>query len=268
MTQISGAVLFAPAGRAEIIPKASRADAVILDLEDGAGDVDREVAYQNIINCGLDPARTIVRVVGPQSPHFAADINMVKTSQFQLVMIPKLQAELPDIAGLDIIAMIETPLAVANIAKIASDPRVVGLFWGAEDLTTLMGGTHSRFQADEPNEGYRDTMRLSRALMHIHAAANGKFSIDAIHADFHDDEGLYTEALDAARSGFAATACIHPRQVDIVRRAYRPEPQQLEWARRVVEKAAQYPGAFQLDGQMIDAPLVAQAERIISRQPV
>lgn len=268
MTQISGALLFAPAGRAEIIPKAARADMVILDLEDGAGDINRETAYENIIGSGLDPARAIVRIVGPESPHFAADVAMVQASQFNLVMLPKVQGDLPEeLTGLDIIAMIETPAAVVNIAKIASDPKVIGLFWGAEDLTTFMGGTYSRFQTDEPNAGYRDAIRLTRALTLIHAAANGKFAIDAIHADFHDDEGLYVEALDAARSGFAATACIHPRQVDIVRRAYLPESAQLEWAQRVVAAAAQHPGAFQLDGQMIDAPLVAQAEKIISRQP-
>lgn len=107
------------------------------------------------------------------------------------------------------------------------------MFWGAEDLTHLLGGTHSRFLGDESNEGsYRDTMRLTRALMHLHAAANGKFTIDAIHADFHDEEGLYLEAVDAARTGFAGTACIHPKQIEIVRRAYRPEANQLSGRRK------------------------------------
>ena len=77
---------------------------------------------------------------------------------------------------------------------------------------------------------------------------------------------MFTEAADAARSGFAASACIHPKQVDIVRRAYTPEPAQAEWARRVVAEAKRHPGAFQLDGEMIDAPLIAQAQRILGNQ--
>ncbi|ANE03506.1 HpcH/HpaI aldolase/citrate lyase family protein [Corynebacterium crudilactis] len=264
------AILFAPAGRAEIIPKAAqRADMVIVDLEDGAGDVDRELAYKNIRESGLDPQRTIVRVVGPSDPNFCADVEMVKSTPFTLVMVPKVLDSVPEILdGLDIIAMIETPQAVINIPQIAADPKVVGMFWGAEDLTHLLGGTHSRFLKDETKEGsYRDTMRLTRALMHIHAAANGKFTIDAIHADFHDEAGLYGEAVDAAHMGFAGTACIHPKQVDTVRRAYQPESAQLEWAQRVVEEAKNHPGAFKLDGQMIDAPLISQAQMIISRQP-
>lgn len=264
------AILFAPAGRAEIIPKAaSRADMVILDLEDGAGDVDRDLAYENIRDCGLDPRTTIVRVVGPEDPDFARDVAFVRETPYTLVMVPKVRDHLPaELEGLQIIAMVETPQAVLNISALAADPKVVGMFWGAEDLTHLLGGTDSRFLADEPDTGsYRDTMRLSRALMHIHAAANGKFSIDAIHADFHDDGGQFREAVDAARSGFAGTACIHPKQIETVRRAYRPEPAQLDWARRVVAEAEQHPGAFKLDGQMIDAPLISQARMIIGRQP-
>ena len=60
------AILFAPAGRPDIIPKAAaKADMVILDLEDGAGDIDRDQAYRNIRAANLDPQATIVRIVGP-----------------------------------------------------------------------------------------------------------------------------------------------------------------------------------------------------------
>jgi len=175
------------------------------------------------------------------------------------------------VAALDeVIAADPLPQAVVGIQGIAEHPDVVGLFWGAEDLTVLLGGTHSRFMPDEgaPDNRpgpYRDTMRLTRALMHIHAAAAGKFTIDAVHADFHDQQGMFEEAVDAARSGFAGSACIHPKQVETVRRAYRPEPAQVEWALRVVDESQHYPGAFKLDGEMVDAPLIAQAHRVLAR---
>ncbi|MCS4490027.1 CoA ester lyase [Corynebacterium sp. ES2794-CONJ1] len=262
------AILFAPAGRVDIIPKAARiADMVILDLEDGAGDIDRDLAYENIRACGLDPASTIVRTIGPDSQFFEQDVAFVKTTPYSTVIVPKIGSNIPAVLeGLDVIAMIETPQAVVNLPAIAAHPSIVGLLWGAEDLTVQLGGTHSRRGPDEvyPHT-YRDTMRLTRAMMHMQAAAHGKISIDAVYGDFTDDEGLRAEATDAARSGFAASACIHPRQVEVIRKAYAPEPSHYQWAEKVVAKAANYPGAFQLDGEMIDAPLIQQAHRIIAR---
>jgi len=244
---------------------------VILDLEDGAGDAERDVARNNIAQASLDPSRVIVRVCGPDDPGFKEDVEMVRSTPYSLVMVPKVYTDIPkELEGLHVIAMIETPQAVVGIQGIAEHPDVVGLFWGAEDLTVLLGGTHSRFMPDEgaPDNRpgpYRDTMRLTRALMHIHAAAAGKFTIDAVHADFHDQQGMFEEAVDAARSGFAGSACIHPKQVETVRRAYRPEPAQVEWALRVVDESQHYPGAFKLDGEMVDAPLIAQAHRVLAR---
>ncbi|MDU0478159.1 CoA ester lyase [Staphylococcus chromogenes] len=266
------AILFAPANRAEIIPKAAaQADVVILDLEDGAGDMDRPQAYENIRSCGLDPATTIVRVTGPRSPHFHDDVAFVRTTPYDLVMVPKVYAEIPaELSGYKLIAMIETPDAIAALPQLAAHEDVVGFFWGAEDLTVLLGGTHSRFQVDEGAPAsrpgpYRAVISHARSQMHIHASVHGKFVIDAVHADFHDEEGLFLEAADAARSGFIGFACIHPRQLATVRRAFAPDAEQLEWARKVLAEAPKFPGAFKLEGEMVDAPLISQAKRVVSR---
>ena len=262
------ALLFAPAHRADLIPKAhARADTVIVDLEDGAGSGDHAALRDALRGAELDPERTILRTVGPASPYFRDDVALARELGVGTIMVPKVGAELPaGLEGLDVIAMIETPQALANIVGIVSRAEVVGLFWGAEDLITLLGGTHSRRQADEAGAGrYRDVIRHARAQVLIHAAAAGKYAIDAIHADFRDSDGQFAEALDAARSGFLGTACIHPAQVEAVRRAYRPEAGQISWARAVVAGAAEHTGAFQVDGMMIDAPLVSQAERILRR---
>ncbi|MDO5513080.1 CoA ester lyase [Corynebacterium sp.] len=262
------ALLFAPAHRPELIPKAyARADTVIVDLEDGAGAGEDAALRTAVRAADLDVGRTILRTVGPESPSFRDDVALARELGLHTIMIPKVGAALPEgLQGLDVIAMIETPQALVNIASIVGREEVVGLFWGAEDLITLLGGTHSRRQPDEANAGdYRDVIRQARSQVLIHAAAAGKFAVDAIHADFRDDAGQFAEALDAARSGFAGTACIHPAQVDTVRRAYRPEAEQVEWAQAVVDGATRHSGAFQVDGMMIDAPLIAQAKRILSR---
>jgi citrate lyase subunit beta / citryl-CoA lyase len=267
---VGPALLFAPAHRPELITKAfDRADTVILDLEDGAGTGDRDAMRDNIRGAQLDLARTILRTTGPDSEGFTGDVALARELGIGTVMVPKIREQVP--AGLErlrVIAMVETPQALVNIREIVTHEAVVGLFWGAEDLIALLGGTHSRRQADESETGvYRDVIRHARAQVLVHAAAAGKFAVDAIHADFRDAEGQIAEALDAARSGFLGTACIHPAQVAAVREAFRTEPGQVEWAQQVVDGARRNSGAFQVDGVMIDAPLVSQAERILSRQP-
>ena len=262
------ALLFAPAHRAELIPKAyQRADMVIIDLEDGAGDGDRVAMHRTIRDTPLQPGRTILRTCAPDHPGFADDVALAREQQVAMVMVPKLREHIPtELVGLKVIAMVETPQAVTGIAALTGHPDVVGLFWGAEDLITLLGGTHSRFQDDEDTPGaYRDVIRLARGQVLLQAAADGKFAIDAIHADFRDEQGQRREAVDAARSGFAATACIHPAQVMTVRKAYRPDTRQRQWAEQVVAAAEGTDGAFQVEGMMIDAPLVAQARRILAR---
>ncbi|WKD61667.1 Citrate lyase subunit beta-like protein [Corynebacterium ciconiae DSM 44920] len=264
------ALLFAPVNRPEIIPKAAaRADMVILDLEDGAGSVDRDTAYATIREARLDPARTFVRVVGPHDEHHEEDLRLVAETEYRSVIIPKLTEPLPDtplLEGLDIVPIIEHPQAVSHIAEIARDERVVGLYWGADDFTLALNGASSRQQADEPQPGrYRAPVEFLRTQTLIHAAAAGKFAIDAVYQDFTDLDGLYLEALDSARMGFAAYPCIHPSQVDTVRRAFNPSEEQLEWARRIAAESQQHPGAFRLDGEMVDTPLIALAHRLLER---
>lgn len=262
------AILFAPANRAEIIPKAAaRADMVILDLEDGAGDVDRDVAYRNICQAHLDPERTFVRIVGPQDPEHKRDIDFLKTTEYTKVIVPKVGERLPGgLEGYEVVPIIETPAAVLNIAHIVAEDNVVGLYWGADDLTIALGGLYSRRKADEPGSGsYRQPMEYARTMTLLHAAAAGKFAMDAVYQDFSDEQGLFAEALDSARMGFSLFPCIHPRQVPIVRKAFAPSDEQLQWARSIAEESARHPGAFKLNGEMVDAPLITLAGRLLER---
>lgn len=275
------ALLFAPADRPDRFAKAAeRSDCVIVDLEDGAALGGHDAARRNVLDNPLDPARTILRITGPDAPTFAGDVELARQSPYDVVMVPKVRDRIPaELAGLKVIAMIETPQAILNIGEIAAHPDVVGMFWGAEDLAAELGGTSSRITADEagaagiPGESdggaalrpYRAPQQLARTLMAIHAAANGIAAIDAVHVDFRDETGQYLEALDAAGSGFAGTACIHPAMVAAVRRAYRPSDEELDRARRILARADDNVGAFQLDGEMIDAPVVRQAAIIVAR---
>ncbi len=265
------AILFVPADRPDRFAKAaSAADMVILDLEDGCRPENRAAARIAISECDLDPATTIVRVNPPGTPEFAADMEMVRTTAFRQLMCPKAEgaasmeafaAELPDA---QVIALAETALGVMRAEETAASESCVALFWGAEDLLASMGGVSSRF-ADGV---YRDVPRFARAQVHLAAAAHGKAMLDAVFMDIQDSVGLQSEATDAAALGFAGSVCIHPLQVPVIRAAYAPAAEQVQWAEGLLAAAADNQGAFRYQGRMVDEPLFRQAQSILNRARV
>jgi citrate lyase subunit beta/citryl-CoA lyase len=124
-----------------------------------------------------------------------------------------------------------------------------------------LGGTSSR----RPDGTYRDVAAHARSATLLAAGAYGKAAIDAVHLDIGDAAGLEAEARDAAASGFVATACIHPSQVDVVRAAYQPTDDEVRWARAVLAAAVGEHGAFRLDGRLVDGPVLKHARQVLSR---
>jgi citrate lyase subunit beta/citryl-CoA lyase len=256
------ALLFCPADRPDRFGTAAeRADGVILDLEDAVAPHRKAAARDALLSHPLDPATTIVRVNAWGSPYFADDIVALAHTGYRTVMVAKTESA-EQVSGLEryaIVALVETAAGVVRAAEIAAVDHVVAVMWGAEDLVASLGGSSSRL----PDGGYRDVARHARSTVLIAAAAGGAAAIDAVHLDISDVDGLAAEATDAAAVGFAATACIHPAQVETIRRCYAPRPDELDWARRVVAAAEGNRGVFALDGRMVDAPVVRHAERLL-----
>jgi citrate lyase subunit beta/citryl-CoA lyase len=262
------ALLFCPADRPDRYAKAlAAADAVILDLEDGVGADGRDVARAALVAADLDPARVIVRVNAAGTPDHAADIAALRETGYRLIMLAKTEtrAQLDGLGGeWRIVALCETPLGVVNAAGIAAAPNVTAVMWGAEDLIASMRGRTSRF----PDGRYRDVAVHARSAVLLAASAFGKPAIDSVYVNISDLDGLAAESEDAAASGFTLKACIHPSQVAVVRTAFQADEAQVAWARRVLATAhgagARDKGAIRVDGQMIDAPLIRQAEAILA----
>jgi citrate lyase subunit beta/citryl-CoA lyase len=129
--------------------------------------------------------------------------------------------------------------------------------WGAEDLIVSLGGRSSRRE----DGSYLDIALHARSSVLIAAGAVGKSALDSVYLAIDDESGLEVEARDAATSGFTGKACIHPHQAAIVRRAFKPSPEQVAWARRVIESVADS-GVSLVDGHMVDEPLLRQAHSI------
>ena len=259
---IGPALLFCPADRPDRYHKAlAAADTIIVDLEDAVAPHRKANARQMLLEHPLDPERVIVRVNPVATSDFGADLRAVKQSAYRSVMLAKTEnpSDLDLVDGFDVIALCETARGVLEAGAIAAHPSVTGLMWGAEDLIASLGGQSSRF----PSGAYRDVSLHARSTVLLAARAQLKDAIDSVWLDIPNLDGLAAEASDAVASGFVAKACIHPSHAPIIRDAYAPTAAQVAWAERVTAAAAEG-GVVQLDGQMLDAPLLRQAERVVA----
>jgi citrate lyase subunit beta/citryl-CoA lyase len=277
MTFVMGpALLFCPADRPERYQKAAtRADAVILDLEDAVAPADKQRARGAILaqlgaagdEPELDPSRTIIRVNPAGTEEFEKDLHCLAHTPYRTVMLAKAEsaAQLEALAGYQVIALCETAAGVLNVTAIAAAPNVVALMWGAEDLLASLGGSSSR----KDDGGYRAVALHARSSVLLAARALGKEAVDAVYTNIPDLPGLSAEAADAVASGFSSKACIHPSQAAVVRAAYAPSDAEVAAAGALLQAAAAAgQGVFQYNGQMIDGPILKHAEAVIRRAGV
>ncbi len=156
--------------------------------------------------------------------------------------------------------LIETAMGVENAFAIASScKRVCALFLGAEDLTADL-------QCKRTKEGRE--IEYARQRLVVAARAAGVDVYDTPFTDVNDDEGIVTDARLAKALGFTGKASISPRHVDVINEVFSPTLAEIEYAYEVVEAIhvakEMGKGAVSLRGKMIDAPIVARAERTIA----
>jgi len=258
--------LFCPADRPERFEKAAAAaDVVILDLEDGVAAKDRPAARAALVGTRLDPSRTVVRINPAGTPDHGDDLAAVAATDYTTVMLAKTETpeQIVTLAPLDVIALVETPLGALAVADLARVDNVYAVMWGAEDLFAALGGTTNRW----PDGGYRDAALHVRSQSLLAAKAFGRLALDSVYLDIKDLDGLRAESDDAVAVGFDAKVAIHPTQVAVIRAAYTPTQEQVDWAREVLEAARTQRGVFQLGGLMVDAPVLRRAERIVALAP-
>ena len=132
-------------------------------------------------------------------------------------------------------------------------PNVLALAFGPYDLAAELGGS------SDP-----DVMDVHRARMLVAARAAQRWAIDGPSREYGDAAIPTRDAERARRMGYDGKLLIHPTQIAPVRAAFTPSPDEVAYARRVVEAAALSNPAV-LDGTMIDPPIEAAAYRILRR---
>ncbi|QDX41366.1 CoA ester lyase [Salarchaeum sp. JOR-1] len=271
-------LLFTPGDRPEMMRKApeSGSDVVVFDLEDAVAPDEKDVARATVSDVltapGFHPdCEVCVRV---NSIGVAADDDVAALESaddhVDSVMLPKV-ADADDVRTLgrlldehgvdaDVIALVESAAGVLNAQEIAAADAATAVAFGAEDLSADIGATRT----DEGTE-----VLHAREHVVLAAAAAGVDAIDTVYTDIDDADGMREETAFAAGLGYDGKLAIHPAQIEPIHDAFRPDPDDVEWAERVLaaksEADAEGRGVFRVDGEMVDAPLVAQAERIVAR---
>jgi citrate lyase subunit beta/citryl-CoA lyase len=273
-------LLFVPGDRPDRVQRgaACGADALILDLEDAVAIEAKAEARTHVVaslNQRPRPIPYFVRVNALSSRFLDEDLRAIADCFPDGIVLPKAEgvASISELIqrmqtlGLSCPVLpiaTETAAAIFHLGEYATVAgNLVGLTWGVEDLSSAIGAESAR-DADQRFTAPFEAVR-SLALFAAHAAAVP--AIETVFPEFRDLDGLATYAQRAARDGFTGMLAIHPTQIPAIQAAFTPSPALIERSRRIVAAFAKHPGAgvLQIDGAMVDAPHLKQAQRVLSR---
>jgi citrate lyase subunit beta/citryl-CoA lyase len=254
------AFLFVPGDRPARFAKAadSGADIVILDLEDSVAPAAKAAALGHVVAWLAAGHSALVRINGLGTPTHDDEVAALRQAAAG-IMLPKaenahiVESLVAAFEGVPVVLLIETALGIENAYETCRVPGVTRAAFGSVDLAAQLG----------VDPASQDALRWARSrLVNASAAAGLPRPIDGVTTSLTDDRALNDDISAARTLGFGAKLCIHPRQVPVVHARLSATPAEIERAQRVLALAAQG-GVAVLDGQMVDAPVVAHARRIL-----
>ena len=276
-------LLYVPVNVARYVDKAHTrgADGVILDLEDSVPPAEKAHA-RTLINVAADKvsrngADVLVRINRPIELAIR-DIEAAVSPKVTALKLPKIQSadhvkiitelvdELETARGMTVgatwlLPMVETADAFFSIDAIAkAHPRVYTVLLGGEDFALDCGFVPDPAVYQYPKQ---------QSIFAARAAGLTPMGLIGTVADYSDLDGFRGVVRNSARFGFEGASCIHPANVPILNEEFSPREEDVAYARKVIEAdkamAAEGRGSFEMDGKMIDIPIVIRAERLISR---
>src|SRR5688500_48337 len=281
--------LFAPGNVARRVEKAFtlEADAVILDLEDSVAISDK-VATRKQVRIALEKkgqARVYVRINAPSMPLCYGDLVDTLQPGIDGVVVPKIESAadlhaidwvmaalerergIPE-GSLDLMPLIETAAGVQRVDRVLQARnlrpykgawRVKRVAFGAADYANDVGLAPTLEEAELA--GARERIVLASR------AAGMENPIDSPWFHFKEAAAFERALERSRRGGFQGRLCVHPDQLAPVNRAYLPGEEELERARRIVaafrEAEARGEAAVQVDGLMVDYPIMHRAQALL-----
>lgn len=256
------------------------ADAIMFDLEDAIAEREKDAARLMVFHAlsrqPKRPVEIVVRINGLDTPHGEQDIKAMVACGVDVIRLPKTERaqDVKDVEALieaqeialgkvvgstQMMAAIESPLGVLNAFEIAtSSNRLIGIALGAEDYVTNL-------KTARTPEGIELLYARSQILNAARAA--GIAALDTVYSDVDNLSGFRDEVELIYRLGFDGKSVINPRQIETVHDVFKPTEKQVEKSLRLVEamKAAEAAGqgVINLDGKMVDKPMIERALRIL-----
>jgi malyl-CoA/(S)-citramalyl-CoA lyase len=229
------------------------------------------------------------RVNSLESPWVLDDITTLVTEigdRLEVIMVPKVEgawdihyvdrllAQLEAKAGLTrpilIHAILETALGVSNLEEIAAaSPRIQGMSFGPADLaasrrmkTTRVGGGHPGYRVIEDPDADNPEARRPSYMQDLWHYSIGRMvdactSVGALpfygpYGDIKDVVGCETQFRAAFLMGCVGAWSLHPVQIDIAKKVFSPEPEEVKFAKKVIEAIPDGAGVHMIDGKMQD----------------
>ena len=281
------ALLYVPGSDYHKIEKAAAlgADCVVLDLEDGVSENRKNEARQLVATAlqDLDFGRSekLVRVNGYPSGRTDEDLAAVLAAGPDGILLPKVndaslirradetmeQVEATfgwQVGGIALLAIVESALGMVNLEDICrlskSLPRLQGLVFGAEDFIADMSATRTPEALE---------LLYARSRLVMYATAFGLQAIDLVTVNYKELDILERETRRGVQLGYSGKQVIHPLQVEPVQQAFIPTEKEIAYATQILEQAQLFAqegkGAFTLDGQMVDEPVIKRAQSVLAR---
>ena len=282
-------LLFAPGNVPRRVEKALGldADGVILDLEDSVAASDKVATRKPVAEAVRRPHRGLVyvRVNAPSSPFCHGDLAETVQPGLDGIVVPKIESAASlhavdwllanlerergiEEGSIDLMPIIETAAGVQRIDRIlqARSLRTYRAAWrvrrvafGAADYANDMGLAPTLDEAELADARAR--------LVLASRAAGVENPIDSPWFHFKEVDAFRRALERSRRGGFQGRLCVHPDQIAPVNAAYMPSPEEVAAAERIVAafREAERAGsaAIQVDGQMVDYPVVHRAQRLL-----
>lgn len=259
------AFLFVPGDRPERFSKAlaSGADFVIIDLEDAVAVENKTFARQAVRSLDEEVGRNLlVRINAVSVRGFESDVEACLSGKVSGLVLPKIETanDLDRVAalsgGLPVVPLVESARGIANLTEIAAHFTVARLAFGSIDY---------RIDLAIPRDGLGLAAARSEIVLRSRLAGLPS-PIDGVTLNFRDEAPLMEDVKVSRSFGFGAKLAIHPSQVGLIKRGFRPSDEEIAWARRIlaaVDRAGDGVGSISAGGEMIDRPVILRATSII-----
>ena len=276
-------LVFVPGNRANMLERAKEfpADIIMVDLEDSVPPEEkvnaRNLAIEWVPKLRALGHRVLVRVNSLDTGLTRDELTAVVSPDLAGISLGKVESpqDVRDVASIlmslersvgiepgqvKIIPWIENARALVGAYQIATaSDRIVGIAFGGEDYTDDMGLERT----DTGEEIY-----FPRATVAVAARAARVASLDSPYVLFRNSDGLRADAGQARKLGFTGKFAIHPAQIDIINELFSPSDEELAYAQKVVdawnEAETQGRGSADLDGRMIDVPVIKRAQNLLA----